>query len=202
MTSSVSIPVFTKARKPLALIVLISLFAVWTGPVTAEPPPWAPAHGYRAKHKTKHWPKSYATYQRRPVLELGRCNRDVLGGILGGGAGAAIGSTLDHGDGRAAAIVGGAIIGVLVGGAVGHYMDSVDQNCVGQTLERTPNGQTIAWRNDESGEVYRVTPSDTFQRQDGHTCRHYTTEALIDGQQQQISGTACRQPDGAWKLGG
>jgi surface antigen len=202
MTFSVPIPGFRKARKPLALIVLVSLFAVWIGPVAAEPPSWAPAHGYRAKYKTKSWPKPYINLERHSVLALGRCNRDVLGGLLGGTAGAAIGSTVDRGDGRAAAIVGGAIIGVLVGGAIGHYMDSVDQNCVGQTLEHVPSGQTIAWRNDQSGEIYRVTPSDTFQTGDGRTCRRYTTEALIDGQQQQIHGTACRQPDGAWKLGG
>jgi len=31
-------------------------------------------------------------------------------------------------------------------------------------------------------------------------CREYSTTALIDGRQQRLTGTACRQPDGTWRM--
>jgi len=31
-------------------------------------------------------------------------------------------------------------------------------------------------------------------------CREYQATTTIDGQPQQIHGTACRQPDGSWKI--
>ena len=185
-------------RNALALGLLTALLAVWTVPVAADPPPWAPAHGWRAKQMYKQ--NRYADYAAPSGLDLGRCNRVVLGGMLGGATGAVLGSTVDKNDGRSAAIVGGAIIGVLVGGAIGQYMDSVDQNCVGQILEHTPDGRSIAWRNSDNDFAYQVTPKAAFQTGDGRTCRNYVTEVWIDDQQQQVFGTACRQPDGSWKV--
>ena len=192
----------TAVRNALVLGLLTALLAVWTVPVAAEPPPWAPAYGWRAKqkHKQKHKQKRYANYVAPYGLDLGRCNRVVLGGVLGGATGAVLGSTVDRDDGRSAAIVGGTIIGVLAGGAIGQYMDSVDQNCIGQTLEHSPDGRSIAWRNPDNGGAYQVTPKATFQTGEGRTCRDYVTEVWIDDQQQQAHGTACRQPDGSWKV--
>jgi|GEM_PF-4889674 len=31
-------------------------------------------------------------------------------------------------------------------------------------------------------------------------CREYSTTALIEGRQQRLTGTACRQPDGTWRM--
>jgi surface antigen len=179
---------------------LAALLAVWTVPVAADPPPWAPAHGWRAKQKYKNKPKYYANYQAPYDLDLGRCNRVLLGGALGGATGAALGSTVDRGDGRTAAVVGGTIVGVLVGGALGNYLDSIDQNCVGQTLEHADDGGSIAWRNPENGGAYQVTPQQTYRTSDGRTCRDYVTEIWIDDRKEQALGTACRQPDGSWKI--
>ena len=97
-------------------------------------------------------------------------------------------------------MIGGTIIGVLVGGAIGRHLDEIDQNCVGQTLEHVPDGETIVWRNRERGGTYEVTPSQTYQRSDGRYCRDYVTEVLIDDRVQEAVGTACRQPDGSWKV--
>ncbi len=195
-------------RNALALGLLTALLAVWTVPVAADPPPWAPAHGWRAKQHNKQKYKYKSRYEddyyvQSSVpygLDLGRCNRDVLGAVLGGAAGAAVGSTVDKHDGRSAAIVGGAIIGVLVGGAIGRYMDSVDQNCIGQALEHVPDGETIVWNNPNNGGSYQVTPAETYQRADGRYCREYVTEVLIGDRREQAYGTACRQPDGSWQV--
>ena len=144
-------------RNLMALGLLAALVAAVAAPVAADPPSWAPAHGWRAKQANKHQYKRryeddhYAQAAVPYGLDLGRCNRDVLGAVLGGAAGAAVGSTVDKHDGRKAAIVGGAIIGVLVGGAIGRYMDSVDQNCIGQALEHVPDGETIVWNNPNNG---------------------------------------------------
>ncbi|MFQ5773127.1 MAG: RT0821/Lpp0805 family surface protein [Kiloniellaceae bacterium] len=166
------------------------------------PPPWAPAHGYRAKHKRKDRHAEAYPYVPPFDLGLGRCNREVLGSVLGGAAGAAIGAQIGRGDGQTAAIIGGAILGVLVGGSVGRMMDEVDQHCIGQALEHAPDGQAIVWKDPNAGAQYQVVPTQTFQRPDGRYCREYTTTATVGGRTQQVYGTACRQPDGSWQLNG
>lgn len=167
-------------------------------PVSANPPPWAPAYGYRAKdkHKGEHG-RAYV-----PPFDIGfgRCNRDLLGGLIGGAGGAAIGSTIGKGDGRTAAIIGGAIIGIIVGGSIGRSMDSVDQNCVGQALEHAPDGRTIVWQNPQNNAQYQVVPTRTVQVPDGRYCREYTTTSVVAGKSQQVYGRACRQPDGSWEI--
>lgn len=189
-------------RKAMALVTLAVCAAVWVAPpAEADPPPWAPAHGYRAKQKKhKH---EHAVYVAPFGIDLGRCNRDLLGSVLGGAAGAAIGSAIGEGDERTVAIIGGTIIGAIVGGGIGRAMDQVDQNCVGQVLEHAPDGETIIWTGGDGGPRYRVTPVRTYRDdRTGAYCREYTTSAVIDGASRQVYGTACRQPDGSWRLVG
>ena len=58
-----------------------------------------------------------------------------------------------------------------------------------------------AWRNPDAGNsLYTVTPTQTFQTQDGRYCREYTADARIGGRVQQTYGTACREPDGSWQI--
>jgi hypothetical protein len=112
-------------------------------PAFADPPPWAPAWGARAhgkaKYKNKHkyrQARNVALYMTPFGLDMGRCNRERLGQVLGGAAGGVLGSTMGKGDGRTVAIIGGTLLGVLIGGS----MDRIDQNCVGQVLEHAPDG--------------------------------------------------------------
>lgn len=181
-----------------AVVLVTTSLSAW-----ADPPPWAPAHGWRAKHEAHPvyalpWrsgpqPQSYG-------VEEGTCNRQLLGSVLGGVAGAALGSTIGKGTGKLVAVAGGAILGVLAGGTVGRGMDEVDQNCIGQALENAPNGQRIAWHNPNSSQQYTVTPVSTYKADDGQYCREYTTTAVIGGKRQQTYGHACRQPDGSWQI--
>lgn len=163
----------------------------------ADPPPWAPAHGWRAKHN-----QTYRTY-REPVpfgIDLGHCNRQLLGSVLGGVAGGVIGSQVGKGDGRTVAIIGGTLIGVLIGGALGRAMDEVDQNCVGQVLEHAEDGRTVRWQNPNTGTTYDVEPRRTYTNPEGAYCREYTTTAVIGGRAERVYGTACRNEDGSWKI--
>ena len=99
----------------------------------ADPPPWAPAHGYRAKGKHNKHGKHRSTYRqayRAPDVGIpsGSCNREVIGAIIGGAAGGYAGSRVGSGDGKLAATVAGTLLGLLVGGSIGRSMDEVDQN--------------------------------------------------------------------------
>ncbi len=169
---------------------------------SSGPPPWAPAHGYRAKRRNTRTSTSTVRGPYVPPFDLsvGKCNRTALGAVLGAGAGAAIGSQIGKGDGRTVAILGGTILGMLVGGNIGQMMDDLDQNCVGQALEHAPDGQAIMWNDTQSGAQYQVAPVKTIQTNDGRYCREYTATATVGGQQQKTYGMACRQADGSWQI--
>ena len=165
-----------------------------------RPPPWAPAHGYRRKYVTYH------THDRREVrvpesdlvlraaTGLAQCNRDVVGAVFGGAAGAAAGSRFGKGSGKTAATV--------AGGNIGRAMDQVDQNCVGQALGGAETGRPVVWRNPDNGGDYQVTPTGTYQAANGQYCREYTTTVVIGGRSERAHGTACLQPDGSWRRDG
>lgn len=225
-----------RARRPRALSLLAAgLFAALlpfaaAEPVLANPPPWAPAHGWRAQQgdqgrqyykpgkrqgkykKGKYKKGKYKKGKRRggyepdvvyaPPIDFGRgrCEQEVLGALLGGATGAAVGSQIGKGDGNTAAIIGGTIIGLVVGGSIGRSMDEIDQNCVGQTLEHAGDGETIRWNSQDDGARYQVTPAKTYQVEDGRYCREYTTTATVGGRVQETYGRACRQPDGSWQI--
>ena len=175
----------------------------------AEPPPWAPAHGYRAKHagKAKARGGPRRVHGSAPAeeiiipidLSLGACNRQDVGAILGGAVGGVLGSQVGSGSGRTAATIGGTIVGVIVGGEIGRTMDEVDQNCVGHAMERAEDGQSIKW-NGTDDQLYEVTPTRTYQADAGQFCREYTTTAVIGGRIETVYGSACRKPDGSWEL--
>ena len=188
-----------KPRMVAAGALAALLAASWSAPppAYADPPPWAPAHGYRAKGKGKA--RAYDHPPSVPFdIDLGRCNREALGQVLGGVAGAAVGSTV-RGDDRPVAIVAGAIIGVLIGGAIGRHMDEVDHHCVGQALEYAETGRSVTWRNPDRRADYRLTPSEPRRMANGEYCREYRTVITVEGRRQEAHGTACRQPDGSWR---
>ena len=64
-----------------------------------------------------------------------------------------------------------------------------------------PVGQTISWSNPDSGNHGSVTPTRTGRDvQTGAYCREYQTEVIVGGEAQVGYGTACRMPDGDWKI--
>jgi surface antigen len=125
-------------------------------------------------------------------------SNNIVGSALGAAAGGLLGSQFGHGSGKTTMTVVGVLGGALAGGAIGRSMQPVDQACVNQTLEHGQTGQTVAWQNPDDGSTYQVTPTRSYE-DNGTNCREYTTTGIIDGQQQQILGRACRQPDGTWK---
>jgi surface antigen len=128
------------------------------------------------------------------------CNRDLIGAALGGAAGGLLGNQIGKGDGRVAATIGGALAGALVGGAIGRSMDQLDHGCVAHALG-VEGDRVVTWENPR-GETYEVKPRPTYRDRQGRACRDYVTTATIAGRVEQVYGTACRMPDGLWKLVG
>ena len=59
-------------------------------------------------------------------------------------------------------------------------------------------GDTITWHTrDASGQVMTVKEGTNGA---GQTCREFQQEITVGGQTEQAYGTACLQPDGAWKI--
>jgi len=163
----------------------------------ADPPPWAPAHGYRNKHKDK---RKYQASAGAPMyIEGGRCNREAVGKVIGGVVGGVLGAQIGKGDGKTLATIAGAVAGWFVGGQIGKSMDDADRYCTGQVLEHAEDGHPIKWKNPNTNTDYTVTPTRTYQN-NGQYCREYTSEADVGGKKEQIYGTACRQADGSWNI--
>ena len=118
----------------------------------------------------------------------------VIGGVLGG----ALGSQIGKGHGRTAATVVGTLLGASIGGAVGRSMDEQDRMKVAHSLETVRTGVSSQWRNPDTGNMYAVVPTRTYESA-GTPCREYTVNGIIGGRKERIVGTACRQADGSWR---
>jgi surface antigen len=125
----------------------------------------------------------------------------IIGGLGGATAGGLIGAALHGGP---LGIIGGALAGGLAGGAIGDFLDGKDkhqqQQAASRAMETAPSNSSVAWKNPDSGHSGTVTPVRTYQNDNGQYCREYQQTVNIGNQQHQAYGTACRQPDGSWKI--
>ena len=106
---------------------------------------------------------------------------------------------IGKGSGRTAAIVGGVAAGAVLGGYVGNSMEASDEARVQHTLETGRTGKTVIWQNPDTGNRYEVTPTRTYRTADNRDCREYKTWVFVDGYEEQVTGTACRLPNGTWQ---
>ncbi len=133
------------------------------------------------------------------ALTMTACaTQEQTGRLLGGAAGAAAGSQVGDGTGRTVATIGGAILGAVIGGAIGGRMDDNDRVVSAAALENSRLGQSTRWVNPDTGNSYEIQPTRTFES-NSRPCRDYTMNAVIDGRNEKIEGTACRQADGSWR---
>lgn len=122
------------------------------------------------------------------------------GTAIGAVAGGIIGNQIGSGRGRVLATVGGALLGAIVGNGIYHGIQASDEQRVARVLESTPSGQTVSWKNPDTGNSFRVTPSPAFKGADRRDCREYKTWAFIDGYEKELNGVACRDSQGRWQL--
>ncbi len=134
-----------------------------------------------------------ATIQENPKTTIGAVGGGTLGGLIAGAAGASPA-------GIAASVIGG----ILVGGLIGNLLDERDKKLAAEAaqkaLETAPTGRPVAWQNPDNGHSGTVTVVKTYQSSSNTYCREYQQTVTIDGKQEKAYGTACRQPDGSWKV--
>jgi surface antigen len=187
-------------KAALALIVGIPCLTL------ANPPDWAPAHGWRKKHDPSY--SGYRGYSGKAWdsdygVRSGSCDRgrvgQVLGGVVGGVAGGVIGNEVaKDSPNKGTAIVVGTVIGAAIGSEIGRRMDKTDRACVGHSLELAEVGRAVKWTNPNTRVTYQLTPLDDVRREDG--CRRFRLVAhgafgLSEGRT-----VACPGTDGVWNL--
>src|SRR6185437_9838271 len=123
---------------------------------------------------------------------------NIVGSAAGGAAGGLLGSQFGKSSGKSLMTALGVVGGALAGGAIGRSMDDTDQNCIGETLQHTPDNTSVAWQNPGSGSSYWVTPTEDRRGPAGENCRDYITQAVVNGRPQKTRNTACQQADGSW----
>ena len=134
----------------------------------------------------------------------GQVNKQGAGGALGLVSGGILGAQFGKGEGRLLAAGLGAIIGGLVGSSIGKSLDEHDQlmmeRASQKSLEYAPTGSKTEWRNPDSGHHGYVVPAKAYTDRQGAYCREYTQIIVVGDQEEKGYGTACRQPDGQWKI--
>ena len=132
------------------------------------------------------------TMQGNPKTAIGGLGGAAVGGLIASAAG-----------GGGSAIAAGVIGGALLGGLAGNLLDDRDKRMANDTaqraLETAPSGKAVAWTNPDSGHSGTVTPVRTFES-NGAFCREYQQTVTIGGRPEESFGTACRQPDGSWRI--
>lgn len=122
--------------KRILVAALLVAVAMPVGTAYADPPPWAPAHGKRAKDRAIY--DSYGRYSEPRRLSSDdriwrsrdgqyHCRRDngTTGLIIGGAVGALVGRELDGGRDRTV----GTIIGAAGGAVLGRAIDRGELRC-------------------------------------------------------------------------
>ncbi len=137
------------------------------------------------------------------VLNGGGVNKQDMGTVLGAGAGGLLGNQIGGGRGRAVATVGGLLLGGFLGNRIGESLDDVDRMKAEQTtqraLETAQPGQALPWQGQQAGVSGVVIPQAPYQTPQGY-CREFQQKITVGGKTQSGYGTACRQPDGSWKI--
>jgi surface antigen len=119
---------------------------------------------------------------------------NLVGSALGGATGGLIGNQFGKGAGKGVATGVGAVGGALAGGYVGRQIEcnNAQQQQQRAVQPQTTTGTAIAPRRAAAASPGRA-PTDT------RTCRFVTTQAVIDGREQQVEGIACLEGDGSWR---
>lgn len=135
----------------------------------------------------------------------GRFSKQDFGTLLGGIGGAVVGAQFGKGTGQLVGVAAGALAGAWLGNQLGASLDKADQAAMqdaNQKAATAPIGQTVSWRNPDSGNSGTVTPTREVKAAGGDYCREFQQTVTVGGKSEEAYGTACRQPDGSWKVVG
>lgn len=139
-----------------------------------------------------------SNYDSRPTI-----NKQTIGTLAGGAAGAVAATNIGKGKGNIAAIAVGTLLGAAIGSEIGKSLDRADQEAMYRssqnTFENVPTGQTTQWRNPDSGHYGTYTPTRTYM-DNGTNCREFSQTIVVGGRREEGYGTACRMSDGSWQI--
>lgn len=125
-------------------------------------------------------------------------NKAGMGAAGGAAGGAILGQAIGH---NTEATLIGAAVGGLLGYIIGNEMDKYDREQLNHVYERGVSGQTNAWRNPDNGNSYQVTPQPPYSSgSSNRPCRKAEIQSVIDGKQETVYTTACRDSNGHWQL--
>ncbi|TAL02991.1 MAG: glycine zipper 2TM domain-containing protein [Rhodospirillaceae bacterium] len=144
------------------------------------------------------------------ALTLSGCANDGQGGKEVGGTltGAAIGGFMGSqigggGGGGMAATAIGTLLGAYIGNSIGRQLDEDDRRRMREAETRaysSPLNEPITWNNPNNGNSGYITPIRDGHSESGAYCREFQSEVVVGGQRQNAHGTACREPDGSWRI--
>ena len=129
--------------------------------------------------------------------------KQTVGGVGGAAIGGLLGSQFGSGTGQLVATGAGVLIGALIGSEIGRTMDEQDRMRADEAVNEAhsaPIGETIVWNNPDSGNTGTVTPVRDGNSTSGLYCREFQQTVTINGRTETAYGTACREPDGTWRI--
>lgn len=137
------------------------------------------------------------------ALALAGCQgmrKEDAGALTGAAVGGAVGHNFGSGSGKVLATFAGAVLGAFAGSNIGRRLDVYDEMQAQRALEYNRTGDQTTWVNPDSGKQVVFVPTETYQRDSGQYCREYRTQVEVGGRVEEAYGTACRRPDGSWKI--
>ena len=91
--------------------------------------------------------------------------------------------------------------GLFPGTEIGTSLDKLYAARTRQVaLQTRPSGVPSRWRNPSTGNAGAIMPTRTDRSADGIYCREYQRTVTSGERTGQAHGSACRQPDGAWRV--
>jgi len=184
-----------------ASAILASAVVALSLPAVADPPPHAPAHGWRAKQNGQKAHVGHAGYEWEfdYGVQSGSCDRRAIGTALGGITGAVIANRVADSENRTVAMLIGAAAGAFIGNRIGRNFDKADEACLGHALELGKTGQPVGWTNEDTGVSYQVVPGADRDR-DGSACREFNFTAVSGSDKSTRQGLACESERGVWQV--
>jgi surface antigen len=139
------------------------LAAILVAPAMADPPAFAPAHGYRHKASKASKASKFRGYtgsewEQDYGVASGHCDAGSVLAAVGAVGGAVVGNRAASPENRAVATLVGAVIGAVIGQQVGAQLDAGDRGCIGQSLEIGQIGRAVTWTNPDTHVIHVMTP--------------------------------------------
>ncbi len=105
---------------------------------------------------------------------------------------------------QVAAVAGASLLSLFDATEIGDKLQRTDviyaERPGQETLEYYRSGTQGRWQNPDTGNAGTITPTRTYQREDGTYCREFEQMVIAGGVSARTRGTACRRPDASWHL--